>query len=552
MSTDLSVAAVPVQAFQFADLRIDGRRQQVWRDGQLLPVQGLSWQLLWCLLQHGDAVVGFDTLMAEVWAPALVNEETITQRIKLLRQALGDDGRQPRYVRSVRGRGYQLCAPPMPVLQSEVQSKVPGPPVPGRMPAARWWVLAATALAAAFFGVWLQRSPISPDPLPVAPAGLAGSVVPAVLERAQWYAGIGQQDDNERAIALYQQFLTSPSDSVEAWRTQARIRLSHALSARVCLYNQPFAAAQEALQLAESVLAASPGESAAHAARGYALDCLGRIDGAMAAYRQAIALDPAARQDSVASLAHLLMVRGQLAEALALNVGLLAGHAKQRLLPLQLARSLELLGATAAAERLYREQFTLLPDHPFVNLSWPRFLANQGRDAEAAVAIALALERPRHVELHLVAGELALRRGDRAAATAAFARAARTKPASWPETLSLLHAAMPPAPARLHARASRLAQSLGAGDHWPDAALELGVLHAARRDWDAAFAALGQAVAAGYRDRAWLQHTVLLSALRPDPRFEAMLKQIDQLNAAQRRQALADPASARWLVVTPP
>lgn len=548
MRHDPAAAAMPVLSFQLGDLHIDGLRQQVWRDGQLLPVQGLSWQLLWCLLQHGDAVVGFDSLMAEVWAPALVNEETITQRIKLLRQALGDDGRQPRYVRSVRGRGYQLCAPP--VLAPEAQlAATAGPAARTAARSPRWWVLSAILAAIGAFVLWVLQAPILPSSEQGRPPGPR---LPAVLERANWYAGIGQQDDNERAIALYQQFLAGPPDPAPGWRTQARIRLSHALSARVCLYNQPFAGAQEALDLADAVLATSPGESAGHAARGYALDCLGRIDGAMAAYRQAIALDPAARQDSVASLANLLMVRGQLAEALSLNVGLLAAQANQRLLPLQLARVLELLGASAQAERLYREQFTLLPDHPFVNLSWPRFLANQGRDAEAAEALVSALQRPRHVELHLVAGELALRRGDRAAATAAFALAARTKPASWPRTLALLHASDPSSPALLRERAAGLREALGEGDHWPDAALELAVLHTALADRDVAFAALGQAVAAGYRDRAWLQHTVLLTPLRDDPRFAAVLMQIDQLNAAQRRQALADPAAARWLVVTSP
>ena len=47
------------------------------------------------LSKHGVDVVDFDTLIAEVWAPAVVNEETVTQRVKLLRQALGDDGRAP-------------------------------------------------------------------------------------------------------------------------------------------------------------------------------------------------------------------------------------------------------------------------------------------------------------------------------------------------------------------------------------------------------------------------------------------------------------------------
>jgi DNA-binding winged helix-turn-helix (wHTH) protein len=94
------------------DLDIDLDARTVRRAGCTVEVAGLSFDLLACLLVRGDAVVSFDELMTAVWAPSVVNEETITQRVKLLRQALGDDSRKPRYIRSVRGRGYQLLAQP--------------------------------------------------------------------------------------------------------------------------------------------------------------------------------------------------------------------------------------------------------------------------------------------------------------------------------------------------------------------------------------------------------------------------------------------------------
>lgn len=95
--------------YRLDDLHIDVARQRVLRDdGQLLDVSGLSFRLLHHLLTQGTRVVGFDDLIANIWAPAIVNEETVTQRVRLLRQALGDDGRQARYLRSVRGQGYQL------------------------------------------------------------------------------------------------------------------------------------------------------------------------------------------------------------------------------------------------------------------------------------------------------------------------------------------------------------------------------------------------------------------------------------------------------------
>jgi Transcriptional regulatory protein, C terminal len=46
--------------------------------------------------------------MEQVWPKAVVSPETLSQRIKLLRDALGDDPRSPRYIEGLRGRGYRL------------------------------------------------------------------------------------------------------------------------------------------------------------------------------------------------------------------------------------------------------------------------------------------------------------------------------------------------------------------------------------------------------------------------------------------------------------
>lgn len=532
----VSPAPAPDPAqFQLDDLLIDGARQQVRRGAELLPVQGLSWQLLWCLVVARGEVVGFDTLMARVWAPALVNEETITQRVKLLRQALGDDGRQPRYVRSVRGRGYQLCQCPRPVPEPMVSTL--GAP---RWRRSRVWAITAgVALAVAisgWYGGWWRSGDVAVD-----------AALPPLLARARWYAGIGQLDDNRRAVALYREWLARPS-AEPGLREEAETGLSHALSAQVCQFNQPFAAAEEALRIADQVLARRPDAATAHAARAYALDCLGRIDGAMAAYRQAIALDPAGRQDAEASLAHLLQVRGQLADALAVNAKLVGAGSTLRLVPLQLARTLELLGETAAAEARLREQFTLLPDHPFVNLAWPQFLARHGRIDAARAALTEAMSRPRHAQLHVLAGELALQAGDQTAAAAAFATAASTKPASWPQTLALVHGLTPLAPAALSARIAAVEQALAQTDHWPDSAIELAVLELAQHDTPAALAALRLAVAAGFRDQAWLATTPLFAPLAGDPGFDAVLALIATQRDLERARIAADPALAHWLV----
>jgi TolB-like protein len=60
------------------------------------------------LIEAAPDIATPDYLLQKVWPGLVVNVETVAQRVKLLRTALADDPRQPRYVAVVRGRGYRL------------------------------------------------------------------------------------------------------------------------------------------------------------------------------------------------------------------------------------------------------------------------------------------------------------------------------------------------------------------------------------------------------------------------------------------------------------
>lgn len=497
------------------DLRVDLARQRVTRAEHALDVAGLSFQLLRYLLEQGDRVIGFDELIERVWAPAVVNEETVTQRVKLLRQALGDDGRNPRYIRSVRGRGYQLCAAPRPV-ESE--------PSPARSARLIWVGAAAVAIALA---VVAWRRPHS--------AATPANAQDELLQRARYYAGIGQNENNERAIALYEEALRAdPADAA------ASVGLSRALSARMCLYNGGPDSAMRAQSLAEAVIARRPDDGAAHNALAYAYDCRGQIDAAIGEYERAFTLDPQGRADSRASAANLYVAKGRLADALENNLMAERSDANLRFLDLQIARNLELLGFAVAAEQRYARIFRLYPDNVFGNAAWPRFLFVQGRYAEAEAALAEALQRPQHPQLFLLAGELALLRGERGQAAQRFGEAAALRPhQSFPATLSRLYAAPAPERDALLARAAQLADAAGAD--LPDEWIEVALLRAGADDHTGAVGALGRAVDGGFRDQAWLQTSPLFRPLAGEPGFAKVVDDISRALAAERAKALAAP-----------
>ena len=93
---------------QVADLQFDSNSGTVIRDGKELALSRLNYALLKALITRAPALVSVDQLLDDVWPGVVVNEETVRQRVKLLRKALGDDSANPRYIEVVRGRGYRL------------------------------------------------------------------------------------------------------------------------------------------------------------------------------------------------------------------------------------------------------------------------------------------------------------------------------------------------------------------------------------------------------------------------------------------------------------
>ena len=103
-----------VERIRLADLTIDTGTRQVWRDGLEIPLTGLSYDLLRALIEVGTRVITTDELMERVWPGRVVNAETVAKRVELVREALGDNSQEPRYIALVRGRGYRLLHAPQP------------------------------------------------------------------------------------------------------------------------------------------------------------------------------------------------------------------------------------------------------------------------------------------------------------------------------------------------------------------------------------------------------------------------------------------------------
>jgi DNA-binding winged helix-turn-helix (wHTH) protein/tetratricopeptide (TPR) repeat protein len=195
------------EKFRVGDLEIDSGTFTLRRQGEEIALPKLSFELLHCLARHAPNVVSTQTLMDEVWGQVVVGEETVKQRVKLLRKALGDSSSDPRYIAAVRGRGYRLLAEVSPLVD-EAGVAADGP-VKSR--SFKSWMAPIALLAAFAVGFLLLKQNDSPE----APVSHAGQEQPArsytenpeALEAYQkgrvayrrW-----TRQDNETALAFYE------------------------------------------------------------------------------------------------------------------------------------------------------------------------------------------------------------------------------------------------------------------------------------------------------------------------------------------------------------
>ena len=93
---------------QFGECEIDVAGFALRRAGQPCAVEPQVLELLLFLARNPDRLLTKDDLIEHVWHGRLVSDTTITSRIKLARQAIGDDGQQQKFIRTVHGRGVRF------------------------------------------------------------------------------------------------------------------------------------------------------------------------------------------------------------------------------------------------------------------------------------------------------------------------------------------------------------------------------------------------------------------------------------------------------------
>ena len=99
------------QIYRFNGVEVNAAQGCLRRNGAELRVRQKSLQVLLYLLEQRHRLVSKEELIERVWAGMAVTDDALVQLITELRRQLGDDPRQPLFIKTVPKGGYRFVAP---------------------------------------------------------------------------------------------------------------------------------------------------------------------------------------------------------------------------------------------------------------------------------------------------------------------------------------------------------------------------------------------------------------------------------------------------------
>ena len=95
-------------AFLFDGMILDVERRELRSGAKLIPLEPQLFDILAFLIRNRDRVVSKDDLLTAVLDGRMVSESAVAARINAARRAVGDDGEQQRWIRTVVRKGFRF------------------------------------------------------------------------------------------------------------------------------------------------------------------------------------------------------------------------------------------------------------------------------------------------------------------------------------------------------------------------------------------------------------------------------------------------------------
>jgi TolB-like protein/Tfp pilus assembly protein PilF len=95
---------------EFPPFRLDDKDQCLWRGQERVTLTPKAFSILCYLVERGGRLVTQNELLETLWPDTFVQPEVLKSHILNIRNALGDDARNPSFIETQQRRGYRFIA----------------------------------------------------------------------------------------------------------------------------------------------------------------------------------------------------------------------------------------------------------------------------------------------------------------------------------------------------------------------------------------------------------------------------------------------------------
>ncbi|MBB3122233.1 nSTAND1 domain-containing NTPase [Pseudoduganella violacea] len=107
--------------FRFGDWQVDVEGNTLTDGATRIPLEPRAMEVLRYLCRHPGAVIPAEELLQACWGSSEFGDNPVHKAITQLRRALGDSSTEPRYIETIRKRGYRAIAE---VIEAEEDGQV--------------------------------------------------------------------------------------------------------------------------------------------------------------------------------------------------------------------------------------------------------------------------------------------------------------------------------------------------------------------------------------------------------------------------------------------
>lgn len=100
--------ALQKNVIYFQDAALDLDNQSVIRKDEIITLTYTEFKILELLLKHKKKIYSLDNIYQSIWEDEAVGDSAIMVHIKNIRKKLGDNSRNPKYIKTAWGRGYYV------------------------------------------------------------------------------------------------------------------------------------------------------------------------------------------------------------------------------------------------------------------------------------------------------------------------------------------------------------------------------------------------------------------------------------------------------------